>query len=332
LQANINPGDSVEFTSLGAEWESESATLATFANPSLEGRRVLVLAPHPDDAEIAAYGVYQSSLADVVTVTAGDAGGSNFDALWANEGEQYRAKGRIRTLDSLTVPFLGGLKPSAVRNLGYYDATLRQLWLQRPNRVEPPLAELEEPGYFRRFNFDPELRDREFESTWHSLVADLLIELERVQPQTVVVPHPLLDHHRDHQFTAIALFEALAQWGRECDILLYTNHAVGNEAFPLGPREGMTGLPAWNGEGLHLRRIFSHPLTDEDQRRKLIALEAMHDLRPFDLRDGSEVIAVPPIYDYFRRGSRPNEIFFVTDLEGARAIHRDFLDKNSAPE
>ena len=328
LKVDIEAGDFIDFSGRGTRWNSQPATLVTFANPPLEGRRVLVIAPHPDDAEIAAFGVYQASVADVVTVTAGDAGAANFESLWASAGEQYRAKGRIRTLDSLTVPFLGGLRPEAVRNLGYYDATLRQLWLQRPHQVEPPLAELEDPAYYRRFNFDPELRDREFESSWQALVADLLKELERVQPQTVVTAHPLLDRHRDHQFASIALFEALAQWGRECDILLYTNHAIGNEAFPLGPRNGLTGLPPFNGEGLHLRRIFSHQLTDEDQRRKLIALEAMHDLRPFDLRDGSDIISAPPIYDYFRRGARPNEIFFATNLDGVRAIYEEFLDKN----
>jgi LmbE family N-acetylglucosaminyl deacetylase len=326
LQANLEPGYFIEFTGLGAEWNFQQVTLVTFTNPSLEGLSVLVVAPHPDDAEIAAFAVYQSSVAEVVTVTAGDAGGANFESLWPNQGEQYRAKGRIRTLDSLTVPFLGGLQPEAVRNLGYYDATLRRLWRERPNQVEPLLAELEEAGYYRQLNFDPELRDREFESSWQSLVADLLRELERVQPQAVVAPHPRLDRHLDHQFTAIALFEALNQWGRETDILLYTNHAIGNEAFPLGPRDGMTGLPAFNGEGLHLRRIFSHQLTEEDQRRKLVALEAMHDLRPFDLRDGSDSNPVPAIYDYFRRGARPNEIFFVTDLDGVRAIHREFLE------
>ena len=185
---------------------------------------------------------------------------------------------------------------------------------------------LEEPGYYRRFNFDSELRERDFYSTWHSLVADLLLELERVNPQTVVVPHPELDRHLDHQYTAIALFEALAQWGKDVELLLYTNHAIGNEAFPLGPKDGMTGLPPWNGDSLHAKRIYSHPLSIEDQRRKLIALEAMHDLRPFDSRDGIEVSPPDPEFDYFRRGPRPNEIFIVTDTDGAAAIYRDFLD------
>ena len=38
-----------------------------------DDERVLVVAPHPDDAEIAAFGFYADTRAMVVTVTAGDA-------------------------------------------------------------------------------------------------------------------------------------------------------------------------------------------------------------------------------------------------------------------
>lgn len=321
LLDNIQAGDLVQLVDQGSGWAEAETSLVTFNNPSMEGRRVLVLAPHPDDAEIAAYGIYLSSDANVVTVTSGDAGGQNFSQLWSNQGEHYRAKGRIRTLDSLVVPLFAGLRPEAVRNLGYYDATLRRLWQERPNTVAPPLAVLEDPAYYRQFNFDDELRNRPFESSWPALVADLLLELERISPETIVVPHPMLDRHGDHKFAALALFEALGQWQGEAEVLLYTNHAVGNEAYPLGPRDGMMGLPAWNSGNLYFRGLYSHPLTEEERRRKLIALEAMHDLRPFDPRDGGDVVAMNPLFDYFRRGPRPNEVFLVTDVAGARALH-----------
>ncbi|GIT22101.1 MAG: hypothetical protein CM1200mP40_17830 [Gammaproteobacteria bacterium] len=205
----------------------------------------------------------------------------------ARFGEQYRAKGRTRTLDSLTVPLLAGLRADQIRNLGYYDSTLRQLYHQRPSNVPVPLAKLESPGYFREFNFDEELRNREFISNWPSLVNDLYAELEKVEPEIVVAPHPFLDRHGDHQYAAIALFEALHRWDREVKVLLYTNHAEGNEAFPLGPKDGMMGLPAWNEDNLNITGVYSHPVDIETQRQKLIALESMHDLRPFDPRDGS---------------------------------------------
>ena len=332
LKAGIQSGQRVALQEVGTSWSAEDVTLATFDNQIDLSKKTLVIAPHPDDAEIAAYGIYQSSQADVVTVTAGDAGGANFSAVWPTQGPQYRAKGRIRTLDSLTVPLLAGLRAEQIRNLGYYDATLSRLWQQRPSSVPAPLAELEDPAYFRKQNFDSELRERPFASNWPSLVNDLLHELETVQPDIVVAPHPFLDRHRDHQYAAIALFEALHRWDTEVQVLLYTNHAVGNEAFPLGPRDGMTGLPAWNEDNLYITGIYSHQLDTETQRQKLIALEAMHDLRPFDPRDGSEINPVNPLYDYFRRGPRPNEIFLVTNLLGARVIRGEFLRANAPPQ
>ena len=107
----------------------------------------------------------------------------------------------------------------------------------------------------------------------------------------MVAPHPLLDRHRDHQFTTIALLEALESWPGECELWLYTNHAIENEAWPLGPRDAMTGLPPWSGGDLFFSRIYSHPLDVAQRKRKLVALEAMHDLRPFDLRDGESEAA-----------------------------------------
>ncbi len=329
LATGIEPGQRVSLISQGASWIAEEVTLATFDNQIDLSRQTLVIAPHPDDAEIAAYGIYQSSQAHVVTVTAGDAGGANFNLVWPEQGAQYRAKGRIRTLDSLTVPLLAGLRAEQIRNLGYYDATLRQLWQQRPSTVPAPLAALEDPAYFRRQNFSEELRERRFASNWPSLVNDLLNELETVQPEIIVAPHPFLDRHGDHQYASIALFEALHRWDKEVKLLLYTNHAVGNEAFPLGPRNGMTGLPAWNEDNLYITGLYSHQLDTETQRQKLIALEAMHDLRPFNPRDGSEVFPVNPLFDYFRRGPRPNEIFLVTNLLGARVIRGEFLKANA---
>lgn len=332
LASGIEVGEFVAIESEGASWENGESTLAVFNNGVDVSSRTLVIAPHPDDAEIAAYGFYRDAQADVVTITAGDAGGENFAALWPNAGDQFREKGKIRTLDSLTVPLLAGLETGQVKNLGYYDATLERLWRQRPSTVPTTLAELDDPAYFRKLNFDRELRDRRFVSTWPLLVEDLLNELETVQPDIVVAPHPFLDRHGDHKFTAIALFEALHRWNREITLLLYTNHAAGNEAFPLGPRQALTGVPAWDEDNLYITGIYSHLLDEQAQSEKLIALEAMHDLRPFDPRDGSAVQPVDSLYDYFRRGPRPNELFLVTNLLGARVIRGEFIRSVTTPQ
>jgi LmbE family N-acetylglucosaminyl deacetylase len=317
-------------------FELGPARLFVFDNPTaaaLEDLRVLVVAPHPDDAEIAAFGVYSSTDADVVTVTSGDAGDQGFGVLYQDPGEHFRVKGWIRTWDSITVPFFGGVEPGRARNLGYYDATLADLWREQPAAVEPLYATLERPGFYRELNVDPALRARVFGATWPNLVSDLAAELERVRPRVVVAPHPLLDRHRDHQFTTVALLEALATWNGDCELWLYTNHAIENESWPLGPRTATTGLPPWSGGDLFYSRIYSHQLAPEDRRRKLVALEAMHDLRPFDLRDGSAEEGSPREralarrYDYFRRAPRPNELFFVATRDDAARLRAAFVQK-----
>lgn len=327
----VRAGDRVELRSNNIRWQIGPTALHFFANPEVADRRVLVIAPHPDDAEIAAFGVYRAARADVVTVTSGDAGGQKFEALFPDSGEHYRLKGWIRTWDSITVPFFGGIEPGRARNLGFYDATLGRMWAVQPEAVEPPLAVLEDPGFYRSLNVDETLRARPFDSTWKGLVGDLLAELERVRPEIVLAAHPLLDRHRDHQFATIALIEALEKWSGPCELYLYTNHAIHNEAFPLGPRQAMTGLPPWPGGELFAHRIYSHQLSPHEQDLKLVALEAMHDLRPFDLRDGS--FEEPSRrdrrraekVDYFRRGPRPNEIFFVVSKASAIRLREAFL-------
>ena len=323
-------GDEVELISEdGTEWQTGgNASLTTFSNPRIHDKRVLVLSPHPDDAEIAAYGLYTSSNADIVTITAGDAGKPKFRNIWDDSGEQYRAKGRIRTIDSLVVPLLGGLKPEASRNLGYYDGTLEDMHKNPFETVRPKHADLEDPGYFRRFNFDKELRNRPFESSWRGLVADILEELEKTQPDIVVTPHPLLDNHKDHKFTTVALLEALKRWNRHCNIFLYNNHTTGNEAYSFGPRFGQMGLPPMDQHMIHplyVHGLYSHPLSREIQRQKLVALEAHHDLRAFDVLDGSDIIKPPPGLDYYRRAGRPNEMFFVTDFAGVWGMCQHFF-------
>jgi hypothetical protein len=81
---------------------------------------------------------------------------------------------------------------------------------------------------------------------------------------------------------------------------------------------------------LYFRRIYSHPLTPEEQKLKLVALEAMHDLREFDLRTKAPPILTEAMlrarqYDYFRRGPRPNELFFVATREEAKKMREAFL-------
>ena len=353
-RSSIAAGERVELDLRKMRIEAGPSRLLCFEDPELEGRRVLVIAPHPDDAEIAAFGIYSTTDADVVTVTAGDAGGFNYRVLVDVPEDHYRLKGMIRTWDSIVVPFLGGVGPERARNLGYYDATLARLHAERPEVLGPPIAEIPRPSYFRELNVDPQVRARVMSPTWPGLVSDLRAEVERVKPQVIVAPHPMLDNHRDHQFTTLALIEALDSPGEgdgvvtgfdEVVVLLYTNHLVGAEPFPWGPRDGIVGLPPTAESATGHRGIYSHPVDDGTLDLKILALEMMHDLRPLDLQERESLGSLwrralvrtfkpgrkRPNYSYLRRGPRPNELFWVFDLEGLARLRDTFLERTAAP-
>ncbi len=347
---NVSPAagaDRVEMIGRQIGWRVGSARLVVFRNPPVGAKtRTLVVAPHPDDAEIAAFGLYARTNSDVVTVTAGDYGGMQYRGLFPDIGEHYRIKGWMRTWDSLTVPFFGGVPLHRARNLGYFDGTLRELHERRPEPAGSILAELKDESLFRRLNPEPQLATRPFSSTWPELVADLRREVTWTGAELIAAPNPLLDNHADHQYTTVALIEAIETTDWDGLLLLYTNHATLAEPYPLGPNTALESLPPWFGDPMSFGAVLSYPVDETTRRLNYIALEAMHDLRPFEHR-----VATPPgerfralaaetfwrllgrhdkvpgyLHDYLRRGPRPNEIYLVLDRNQAIELRDRFLE------
>jgi LmbE family N-acetylglucosaminyl deacetylase len=315
-------GAGLEIRGRGMSAAPGTARLRLFRN-ALELRRpILVLAPHPDDAEIAAFGVYAGRDATVVTVTVGNAGNMNYEAVVSEPAAHYTFKGKLRLIDSITVPWQGGIPPARCFNLGYFDARLAEMHKSPRQAVPEMFSPNTDIGPYRRLNIATLLGKGPRASTWESLVADVQELLRKVKPATIVAPHPQLDTHLDHQFTTVALAEALARWRKPVALLLYTNHASENR-YPPGPADSVVSLPPPPGEVV-LDRIYSHALSPELQRGKLFAIESMHDIRfnptrqyQLALGDGRTLLPEPPgpapDIDYLRRGPRPNELYFVYD-------------------
>jgi hypothetical protein len=100
-------------------------------------------------------------------------------------------------------------------------------------------------------------------------------------------------------------------------------------------------LPPWHASDLMVEKIYSHPVSSVLQRRKLFALESMHDLRPSpDEQDTCDLPGVKrrpdyprsPDVDYFRRGPRSEEVFFVFGRDNVREIVRGFLARSTSFE
>jgi len=308
---------------------ADTATqLYVFPKHEVNNARILVISPHPDDAEIAAFGLYSHSQSYIATLTAGEADKNIYNEIYQNPIEGHLKKAELRIWDSLVVPLLGGVPLERTVNLGYFDGTLKKMYSD-PNRpVESEQTGVKEVQYFRRQNVS-KLLDGQTPAlaTWTSLVSDLAYLLNTIKPDIIVAPYPALDHHSDHKYASIALFAAIKKLNRQEGLLyLYTNHSIYNEYYPYGETDDPVSLPPNFQTVPPFSSIYSHLLRAEERRNKLFALEAMHDLR-LDTKwltpKGAFTVFRKSLkkglfgYDksYFRMAVRDNELFFVLPVK-----------------
>jgi LmbE family N-acetylglucosaminyl deacetylase len=346
--AGTSSGSVVELRGKRVSWKEQEAEFIAFCNPPLAGKRILVVAPHPDDAEIAAFGLYHqfSKNAHIVTITTGDAGENHYDLLYEAPKEAYRIKGHLRLWNSLTIPLLGDVPFKQMVNLAYPDEKLPLMYADSSASFGPRFVEIDDLDRYRSHNTAP-LRPRSG-MTWTALVQDLKDLLYQIDPDVIVTPHPVLDKHPDHKFSTIAVLEAAQKIPeRTRQFWLYTNHPPTTDFYPFGPRDGLVSLPPVPPrQEVTVDRVHSVPLSADAQRLKLLALEAMHDLRrnrlpmlpptPHSLSAWRE-IAVETVWPlvryglqmgnttYFRRAPRPNELFFVYSQEKMAALNSRML-------
>ena len=332
LREQLAAGAEVIIRTHGVTLEAETATLRLFDNHLDLQQRILVIAPHPDDAEIAAFGLYADRQTTVVTVTAGNAGDMNYRASVSDPAEHYSFKGYLRAVDSVTVPWQGNIPPERTANLGYFDGRVDAMYLAPKQTVPEVYGANTDVAVYRRANLSKLVSSALRSNSWQHLVEDLVEVLRKVNPEIVVMPDPRLDIHPDHEFTSVAVDQALEQWQGKAVFLLYTNHADNNH-YPYGPAGTVVSLPL-SERHLSMQKIYSHPTAHALQIRKLFALESMHDLRlspDEQMTCSSPTMAHRPDYprspeeDYFRRAPRANELFFVLDRTGVHAAIQEFL-------
>jgi LmbE family N-acetylglucosaminyl deacetylase len=335
LRGSIAPGGRLSLRGAGVTFSAREASLRLFAAVPDLSKPVLVLAPHPDDAEIAAFGLYANRRATVVTVTAGNAGAPTYESVFDDLSELYLFKGRIRLIDSITIPLQGGIPPERTFNMGYFDARLAAMYEKRDGVVPEMYRPNSDVNVYRRENIGTLLPKRPRESTWSHLVDDTLSLLKKIKPAVIVAPHPQLDSHADHQFTTVALAEALARWRNPVELLLYTNHADRNR-YPYGPAGTLMSIVPPAAADVEFDRVYSHPVSPALQRLKLFALESMHDLRytptrQYQMARSDARTVVPektgpePDITYLRRAPRSNELFYVYDRDSFAGMVRRFL-------
>jgi LmbE family N-acetylglucosaminyl deacetylase len=303
--------------------------LVLYLNTITPMTRILVVAPHPDDAEIAAFGLYSHRDSHVVTITSGEAG-EGFNIPFQENGRRRQTiLGKVRVWDSIAVPLWGGLDLGRACNLGYFDGTLSWMYDHPEQEAISPSMHSSDMKMFRLCPWAGPLQAEWPKATWRNLVSDLAYVLKSLKPQVIVLPHPLLEVHPDHRYAALAVFEAINKAGlSQGELFLYANRHVLTPMYPFGDDDGLVSLPPWFGDAWLFSRVYSYQLRPGQKSEKYFALDSMHNLRGASGKQHSalgflaigmakavdEVLGLDGVYNYFQRANRPNEVFFVVPV------------------
>jgi LmbE family N-acetylglucosaminyl deacetylase len=327
----------------GLRWRSGWVRLYLSNEQLRTEDRIVVVAPHPDDAEIAAFGLYSKSDSTVVTVTAGD-DSDRFDSrLGISAGLPRNVVARLRVWDSIFIPSFGGITTERAINLCYPDGQLSNMQAEPMREFSSRSGASVDYAPLRSLNKSSLFDDAARCHSWESLVQDLSTIFSRVQPSIIAAPLPLVDPNSDHVMTTLAVCTALRRCGlNTVRLFLYIVHNRWTELYPFGPAGGGVPLPpAFDAESIAFDTFYSHSLSPERQMWKGIALEAMHDIGEFALPISSsgfiELLRLKAILgsklkgltnpptSYLRRAVRPDEVFFVISLEQAECLARTYM-------
>ncbi len=257
-----------------------SATLHAFSSPDYRQQPLLIIAPHADDAELAAFGLYsQAAEVSIVTLTQGEIEADNYQRLGLDVAQAARLKGRLRSWDSLAIPLWGGVPQQRCVQLGYYCLQLPSM-LEQPTQAFASRESAESDiRRARQHNPLPLPGDVDGLPSGANLVADLVALLEHFRPEVLVTPHPELDPHSDHVAATQALLKAIeiSSWQPKT-MLLYANHLHDNDRWPMGPAGNGIALPPAISP-LPADGLWSLCLSAEQQVDKAMALQMQHDLQ-----------------------------------------------------
>ncbi|MCY7260841.1 PIG-L deacetylase family protein [Pseudomonas protegens] len=300
--------------------------LWVMANPDYAKQRLMVMAPHADDAELAAFGLYsRGDDVSIVTLTQGEIEAENYQRLGLDLAQSSILKGRLRSWDSMAIPLWGGVPASRCVQLGYYCLQLSSMAQSPEDSFGSRQSAQSDIRSVRHHNPILLPADADGAPTWNNLVADLVALLEHFRPHVVVTPHPELDPHGDHVATTRAVMAAVAssQW-KPATLLMYANHLHDNDRWPMGPAGAGVALPPAI-EPLPADRLWSPVLSVDQQLDKAMSLAMQHDLQgplPIkrQLRRWIQWLIAGRRWpstganEFFRKSVRRHELFWVRDL------------------
>lgn len=325
----------VKLSTINCKIISNKLEVFDFENLDINNKKVIIIAPHADDAEISSFGLYSDAKESfIVTVTAGE-GNCEFCDIEEDKQVQAKLKGNLRIFNALTTGLLGKVEYQNSIVLGYFNETIKKMYEDKENIISSKTAGISDINYFRRVNHSKIKTNPNASSKWSSLINDFKYIINSINPDLILTLHPQIDSNLDHQYITLALVEAMEELNCEdIKLLTFTNHLSQNEIYPYGEIFSTSALVPKFNEPFIFDEIYSHQLSKEKQMYKYYALETMHDLRDSMIQIGlkkafSFTFKQLRRYingkekSYYRRSVRTNEIFYITNYKKLKKAYRN---------
>jgi LmbE family N-acetylglucosaminyl deacetylase len=223
----------------------------------------------------------------------------------------------------LAIPLWGHVRQAQCLQLGYYCMQLSAMRNTPEQALGSRVSNDADTRPCRRWNALSLPGDAQGTPSWQMLVADLREILRLKQPEVIVLPHPRLDPHPDHQATTQALREALAAADYHPEhFLCYANHLHNTDLWPMGPAgNGVTLPPQFDPDMGCWPWLL--PMSADQQIDKAMALAMQHDLQsPLSWKKHARRRIQSLLAgrnwprsgenEYFRKAVRAGELFFVS--------------------
>ncbi len=286
---NLSQGTKVQivphFMKLGT-----TGTLLFFNNENREALSTgsnLIIAPHPDDGELACASIYGKNTY-IAVLTAGqkliNLDKQYFDHMDDDLKTASKRKGLLRAFNAVTTPLLGGIPQDQCLCLGYLDATLSK-FTNDDEDIAYDYAST--PETFRIFNNKDFAKKCNLlkapSNTRGNLKKEILSIINAVKPQRIFITNPFGDSHADHKAAGQIIFNLINDGSiKNADLYFYTLHAKKEKDLYFGPAGSFITLPYFQYEnkipdGITFK-YASSLLNNEKLKTKTIMMNSMYDL------------------------------------------------------
>ncbi len=257
-------------------------------------KRILVVAPHPDDEVLATGGVIQEHVrkghvVKIILVTCGDGQRRGFFL----PPKHFRRLGERRYSESLTALRMLGIPERRVIALGYPDRGIAHLWTDGYQPYTSRYTKVSTVPY--EWAYRPGAS-----YTRQSILHDITEILHKERPEIIYLPHPQ-DRHGDHRAVYLFVMAALRESQLHPQLRHYLIH-YGAWPLPVGKHPSRPLLPPRSLR--HSCEWMLHELRTEQIERKCQAIRCYRTQTQY-------------IEDHLFSFVRRNELFDLTPLKRA---------------